>query len=43
MLLSNNDAIKDDDGRRYFIADVTSKREGDIEYWTDLNKSCLMI
>lgn len=40
MLLSNNDAIKDDDGRRYFIADVTSKREGDIEYWTDLNKSC---
>ena len=40
MLLSNNDSIKDDCGRRYFIADVTAKREGDIEYWTDLNTSC---
>jgi hypothetical protein len=40
MLLSNNDAIKDDDGRRYFIADVTSKREGDVEYWTYINSNC---
>ena len=40
MLLSNNDAIKDDDGRRYFIADVSSKMEGDTVFWTDLNKSC---
>ena len=40
MLLSNNDAIKDDDGRRYFIADVSSKCEGDIVFWTDLNKCC---
>ena len=40
MLNSNNDSIKDDNARRYFIADVSSKREGDIEYWTDTNNSC---
>ena len=40
MLLSNNDAIKDDDGRRYYIADVSSKNEGNTIFWTDLNKTC---
>ena len=40
MLNSNNDSIKDDNARRYFIADVSSKREGDVEYWTDTNNSC---
>jgi hypothetical protein len=42
VILSNNDAIKDDDGRRYFILDVSSHREivigsknevENTEYW----------
>ena len=33
MILSNNDAIKDDEGRRYFIADLDAKRVGDTSYY----------
>ena len=48
VILSNNDAIKDDDGRRYFILDVSSHREivigskneiENTEYW-DTVYSC---
>ena len=40
MILSNNDAIKDDEGRRYFIADLDAKRVGDTEYFTHIYKEC---
>lgn len=40
FILSNNDAIKDDDGRRYFICDISTKHKRDIPYFTDLRKSC---
>ena len=36
ILLSNNDAIKDDDGRRYFILDISSHRIGDSAYFNNL-------
>jgi hypothetical protein len=36
MILSNNDAIKDDEGRRYFIADLDAKRIGDVEFFKNL-------
>jgi hypothetical protein len=41
ILDSNNDAIKDDEGRRYFIADVSHKYQGDKNgYFTNLRKKC---
>jgi len=40
ILLSNNDAIKDDEGRRYFILDLSSKRKGDFEYFGNLRDKC---
>lgn len=40
MILSNNDAIKDDEGRRYFIADLDAKRVGDSSYFTDIYTQC---
>jgi hypothetical protein len=40
MLCSNNDAVKDDDGRRYFILDISSKRQGDHTYYSKLYKDC---
>lgn len=36
ILCSNNDAIKDDDGRRYFILDIATHKVGDTEYYTKL-------
>ena len=36
ILCSNNDAIKDDDGRRYFILDIATHKVGDAEYYTKL-------
>jgi hypothetical protein len=45
VILSNNDAIKDDDGRRYFILDVSGHREivigskneiENTEYWDNV-------
>ena len=36
ILCSNNDAIKDDDGRRYFILDIATHKVGDVEYYTKL-------
>jgi hypothetical protein len=38
ILDSNNDAIKDDEGRRYFIADVSHKYQGDKNgFFTNLH------
>lgn len=36
MLNSNHDAIKDDDGRRYFILDINPSRQGDHDYYSKL-------
>ena len=40
VILSNNDAIQDDDGRRYFVVDICNERMGDKAYWTDLYDTC---
>jgi hypothetical protein len=40
ILISNNDAIRDDDGRRYFILDLSTKREKDTVYFNNLYKRC---
>ncbi len=39
-LLSNHDAVRDDDGRRYFILPVSTKRMGDHEYFGNLRRQC---
>lgn len=39
-LLSNNDAIQDDDGRRYFILPVSTKYTDDRHYWDELRSMC---
>ena len=41
ILLSNNDAIQDDDGRRYFILDVSASKIGEEEYWSELHDNIL--
>ena len=40
FILSNNDAIRDDDGRRYFIADLSTKRACDNDYFESLRDNC---
>ena len=35
---SNNDAIKNSAGRRYYICDLNCSRYGDNEYWEKINK-----
>ncbi len=40
VLLSNNDAIQDDDGRRYFILPVSTKYVGDTAYFENLREQC---
>lgn len=40
ILCSNNDAIKDDEGRRYFILDVSTHRVGDEAYFKQLYDDC---
>ncbi len=39
-LLSNNDSIKDDDGRRIFILDLATKRIGDKQFWDNIYNNC---
>lgn len=39
ILVSNNDCIQDDDGRRYFILDISTKYIGNKEYFKKLH-SC---
>ena len=36
ILCSNNDAVKDDDGRRYFILDISTHKVGDLQYYNKL-------
>ena len=38
VVLSNNDAIQDDEGRRYFISDISNEQKGNHEYWQRLYK-----
>lgn len=40
ILCSNNDAIKDDEGRRYFILDISTHRYEDEEYFNKLYREC---
>lgn len=39
ILNSNNNAIKDDEGRRYFILDLSTKRKGDTKYWSKVHST----
>ena len=38
VILSNNDAIKDDDGRRYFILDLSNEKKKDSAFWDKVYK-----
>lgn len=40
ILNSNNNAIKDDDGRRYCILDLSTHRKGDYEYFSKIKDDC---
>ena len=40
LLCSNNDAIKDDEGRRFYIADLSTKRLNDSKFFDELY-SCM--
>lgn len=40
ILISNNDAIKDDEGRRYYILDLNNSRVGDRQYFDNIYKNC---
>ena len=41
IINSNVDAIKDDDGRRYFILDLSNKRKGDFDYFNKIYTNCM--
>ena len=36
IINSNVDAIKNDEGRRYFILDLSNEKKGDIKFWTKI-------
>ena len=40
FILSNHDCIKDDDGRRIYILDVSPKYKGDLEYFGNIRDKC---
>jgi hypothetical protein len=40
MINSNHDCVKDDDGRRYFINDVSCHRKGDLKYFANIRDNC---
>ena len=40
FILSNNDAITDDDGRRYFICPISTKYVGNFDYFDSIVKNC---
>jgi hypothetical protein len=39
-VLSNNDSVRDDDGRRYNILDIAVHRQGDKLFWDNIYKNC---
>lgn len=39
-VIASNNNIKGIDGRRFFVADVSTKRKGDNVYWNNLHKTC---
>jgi len=39
IINSNNDSIKDDDGRRYYILDISTKYKGNHEYFGKLREA----
>ena len=39
-LINTNFNIKGDDGRRFYIVDLSTKYKGNHEYWNDLHKKC---
>ena len=41
IINSNVDAIKDDNGRRYFILDLNNSRKGDIAFFDNIYKNCI--
>ena len=41
ILCSNNDAIKDDDGRRYFILDISTEKIGNHAYYNNLYETIM--
>jgi len=41
IINSNVDAIKDDDGRRYFILDLSNKRKGDFKFFKEIHDNCI--
>ena len=41
IINSNNDCIKNSEGRRYYICDLNTKRKGDYDYWNMLNDKCM--
>lgn len=40
ILISNNDAVKDDDGRRFFILDISTEEVGNHNFYKDLYETC---
>ena len=38
IINSNVDAIKNDEGRRYFILDLSNEKKGDVKFWTKIYK-----
>lgn len=43
VILSNNDAIRDDDGRRYFILDISTHQVGNLQYFENIRHKCFNI
>lgn len=40
VINTNVEAIQHSEGRRYYIADISTQRQGDLEYWKNLHKQC---
>ena len=41
IINSNVDAIKNDEGRRYFILDLSNEKIGDIKFWDSIYGECM--
>lgn len=40
VIISNHDAVKDEDGRKYFVLDINPKHYKDTTYYGNLNRNC---